>query len=76
MKPAPLYIYAVETDGLQFSNARTPAKKSKLEEISGKELMFRLVAVGQSIRLMMIFFVIIAIINIVGFVAIISKLFG
>ena len=51
-----------------------PFSKMKFEELTEKEFLFRQVALIQSIRSMMIFFVIIGKINLIGFIAFVFKL--
>jgi len=69
MNPKPFLVNNDDSVSIQ-TGLGTPMKKRKIEDLSGKELLFRLVALGQSIRAMIIFFVWVAILFIVGFTVI------
>ena len=69
MNPKPFLVNNDDSVSIQ-TGLGTPMKKRKIEDLSGKEFLFRLVALGQSIRAMIIFFVWVAILFIVGFTVI------
>ena len=69
MKPNPFEV--TSDNSIRFSTGvGKPWKIMKFEEVSDKELLFRQVMLSQSIRSMMIYFVIIASISIISSVAI------
>lgn len=73
MKPYPLYI---DKDNMV---ARQPApgkeiEKINIKDLSEKDLLFRQVMLSQSIRSMLVFFVWIAILEIIGGVVILANI--
>lgn len=73
MRPHPLQIYNDDTIGRE-SKPGKPIQKVTLDQLSEKELLFRLVALSQNIRSMLIFFVWVAIFEIIAMIAIFSVL--
>lgn len=73
MYPYPLQINADNTIGRQPQGGK-PTEKVTIDDISEKELLLRQVALSQSIRSMLLFFVWIAIIEIIAGIAILSRI--
>ena len=71
MRPNPLLVIP---DNMVWREVDKKSVKTKFDEISDKEYLFRLVSLTQSIRSILLFFVWVAVIEIIGGIYIVLKL--